>query len=115
MKSRLLAVAIVFVLIAAALLLPRFFASEPERPAPVTPPDSAMATTGLAPVEVAEPKERPELQLPAVPAPVRVLLVGEEHRSFTAWLEQLWEDSPNLKWRAWYASAPPDGVATHSA
>jgi hypothetical protein len=115
MKSRLLAVAIVFALIAAALLVPRLFTSDaPERPTPATAPDPAMGSGGLSPVEIAEPKEQPPLALPAVPAPVRVLLVAEEHRSYTAWLEQLWHDSPNVRWRAWYASAPPDGIATHS-
>jgi hypothetical protein len=115
MKSRLLAVAAVFAVIALALLLPRFFGGEPERPAPPpTPPDATHGPTGLAPAEIPEPKERPPLVPPALPAPVRVLLVAEEHRSYTAWLEQLWGDTPAVRWRAWYFAAPPDGVSTQA-
>ena len=114
MKSRLLAVVAVFAVIALALLLPRFFGGEPEKPAPAPPTDTTHAPTGLAPAEIPEPKERPPLVPVAVPAPVRVLLVGEEHRSYTAGLEQLWEASPNVRWRAGYFAAPPDGVTTHA-
>src|SRR5262245_3859359 len=114
MKSRLLAVAIVFLLIAGALLLPRLFTPDkPETPAPTPTPEAGMQS-GLAPVEIPEPKEEPPLAIPAVPSPVRVLIVAEEHRSFTAWLEQLWSFSANVKWRAWYATAPAEGVSTHA-
>ena len=116
MRSRLLAVALVFVAIALALQIPRFFRDEePAKPPPPPPADTGMNPTGLAPATIPEPAQQPPVALVAIAAPVRVLIVGEEHRSFTAWLVQLWEASPNIRWRAWYASAPPDAVVTHSA
>jgi hypothetical protein len=115
MKSRLLAVALVFAVIAGALLVPRFFGEDaPKTPVP-TPVEPGMASGGLAPAEIPEPKEQPPLVPVAVAAPLKVLVVAEEHRSFTAWLEQLWQDSPNVSWRAWYAVAPAEGVPTHSS
>jgi hypothetical protein len=114
MRSRLIAVALVFVAIALALQIPRFFREEERTPPPPQPVESGMSSTGLAPAEIPEPAEQPPIALVPIPAPVRVLVVGEDHRSYTAWLLQLWGVSPNIRWRAWYASAPPDGVATHS-
>lgn len=84
---------------------------------PITPPP-AVAPPSPAPTDLAaadvEPKSEPTPEIPEFAQPVRVLLLGDTHRSFTAWLEQLWDFVPQgVHWQAWYAQPAPEGVRTH--
>jgi len=92
----------------------RPLSERPEPPPPQAPPDP-----GLATAPEAEPKDEPEPEVVVPAAPIRVLLMGDRSRSFTAWLFQLWafaqrpDRSPYVEWQAWYGSAP-EGTVTHA-
>jgi len=82
----------------------------PETAAPVAPGAGAELAAPDA-----EPKDEPPPEIPTFAEPVRVLLLGEAHRSFTAWLEILWDFVPQgIRWQAWYATPAPEGVRTQS-
>lgn len=83
----------------------------PNTPPPPTAPTSA--PTDLATADV-EPKNEPKPEIPEFAQPVRVLLLADQHRSFTAWLEMSWDVLPNgIHWQAWYATPAPESVRTH--
>lgn len=117
MKPRLAVAAIFLGTLAAALWFFGAFTT-PNRPlgedAPPPPPPPA-TDARLFPKVEAEPKDEPEPDVARPTGPVRVLVLGETRRSFSAWLEQLWSFVPDVRWRAWYATKPPEGVLTSVA
>jgi hypothetical protein len=117
MKQTALIVLLFFVTLGLALWALGVFHSEPSPltapETPPTPPSAAMGDGDLT-GGGAEPKGEPTPEIPEFVAPVRVLLLGDTHRSFTAWLEQLWDFAPAVQWQAWYANAAPAGVRTHA-
>jgi len=82
----------------------------PEVVTPPTPPPG----TELAKPD-ADPTVEPLPEIPPFAEPVRVLLLGDSHRSFSAWLELHWGHVPAaIRWQAWYATPAPEGAPTHS-
>lgn len=80
---------------------------------PATPPPAP--STDLSASPDAEPRDEPTPEIPPFAEPVRVLLLGDAHRSFTAWLELNWDFLPAaIRWQAWYATPAPEGAKTHS-
>ncbi len=118
MKQTALIVCLFFVTLGLALWALGVFHAETPAPIevapPVTPTPAAMGDGDLSGND-AEPKEEPTPEIPEFPGPVRVLLLADSHRSFTAWLEQLWSFVPAIQWQAWHTKAAPEGVVTHSA
>ena len=115
MKSR-LAVAALF-LATLFLALWWFDVFSPPSNRPTEPPPPALppsATPGLSVPEVKEPKDEPSPEDPRIDAPIRALILGEENRSFTAWVILLLDLGRSVTFQAWYAVPPGPGVQTHS-
>ena len=119
MKQTALIVCLFFVTLGLALWALGVFSAEKPAPPPTeaiptpTPTPAAMGDADLAGHD-AEPKDEPAAETPEFATPVRVLLLADSHRSFTAWLEQMWDFIPAIQWAAWYANPAPEGVRTHS-
>jgi hypothetical protein len=91
---------------------------EPSRPPPPAPevvegPTGGMTSGGdLAPVE---PREEPPLDRVPLPAPVRVLALGQAPRSFSLWLFQLWGSDRRVAFQAWFAEGGGQREPAHSS
>ncbi len=86
--------------------------SRPSPTPPPPPPPSTNGSTGLAP---SIPKEEPPPEMPPLTAPIRILTLGGEVRSYSEWLYQMWGNVPEVSWQAWYETPPRPGQTTHSA
>jgi hypothetical protein len=115
MKSRLVVAAIFLATLGIALYFFAFGATPKRPPSSELPPapPPPIRDPNLVPTREAEPTEEPEPQVPRQAGPVRVLMVGDRVRSFTAWLSQLWTYVPEVHWQAWYVTAP-EGVVLHA-
>ncbi len=115
MKRVLLVVGPFLVTLAAALYFFGVFERhEPEAtptpaPAPVDP-----SLPGEAALLAPEPTGEPDPDVPAIAAPVKVLVLAEGTRSFTTWCFQLWRVAPRIEWQVWYASPAPEGLQLSS-
>ena len=115
MKQTALIALLFFATLGLALWALGVWNSEPSKvtvlDAPVVAPPSAIGDTDLTGSTTA-PKDEPTPEIPEFVAPVRVLLLSDRHRSFTAWLEQMWDFVPAIQWQAWHTNAAPEGVRT---
>jgi hypothetical protein len=115
MKRALLVVGPFVVTLAAALYFFGVFERhEPE----ATPTQGPVPTDPTLPTDASlqapEPTGEPEPDVPSITSPVRVLVLAEGPRSFTAWCLQLWRVAPQVEWQAWYATPPPPGLQLSS-
>ena len=115
MKPRLVVAALFLVTLGVALYLFHVFDASPTSTTetlPVPPPPGE--TPGLVVPAAKEPRDEPQPEYPEFPAPTRVLILGQQVRSFTAWLAQLFNYGQKVQFQAWYAVPPQEGAETHS-
>jgi hypothetical protein len=79
------------------------------------PAEPATPAPGAPDLSSGEPKAQPPPFVPEVPQPVSVMVLGENPRSFTMWLPELWRLDPAIQWQMWFAESPASEVATHAS